>query len=160
MGKSSSPYWSQTPVHACSTSAEPFGKTIGKKGTTAAGMSYSSAQWLAGNSNHPSAPPETPASPTRAPNIAPPSDLSPTAHWLPQSKRGGGRKKKIKFSLLAAQWRQHLPLPTPDSAKLSFHHLIAHMASPRRHTEINAHRSLSQEFINSFKGQGLIFHLL
>lgn len=94
MGKSSSPYWSQTPVHACSTSAEPFGKTIGKKGTTAAGMSYSSAQWLAGNSNHPSAPPETPASPTRAPNIAPPSDLSPTAHWLPQSKRGGGAEKK------------------------------------------------------------------
>lgn len=93
------------------------------------------------------------------PNVVPPADLHPMAHRLSQNKRRGERGK-IMFSLLAARWRQHLPLPTPDSAKLSFHHLIAHTASPRRHTKINAHRSLSQEFINSFKGQGLIFHFL
>lgn len=96
---------------------------------------------------------------TKIPNPVPPGDLHPTAHRLSQNKRRGERGK-IMFSLLAARWRQHLPLPAPDSAKLSFHHLIAHTASPRRHTKINAHRSLSQEFINSFKGQGLIFHFL
>lgn len=40
---------------------------------------------------------QTPESPTRTPNIAPPSDLSPMAHWLPQSKRGGRKKKKSSF---------------------------------------------------------------
>lgn len=93
---------------------------------------------------------------TEIPNTVSLSDLD---LQLPHRK---GREKggKIMFSLLAAQQRQHLFLPAPDSAKLGFHHLIVYTASPRRHTKINAHRSLSQEFINSFKGQGLIFHFL
>lgn len=92
---------------------------------------------------------------TEIPNAASPSDLDPWTHGCHGEK--GGR---IMFSLLAARQRQHLVLRAPDSAKLRFHHLTAYMASPRRHTKINAHRFLSQEFINSFKGQGLIFHFL
>lgn len=93
---------------------------------------------------------------TEIPNTVSLSDLD---LQLPRRKcreKGG----KIMFSLLAAQQRQHLLLPAPDSAKLCLHHLTVHTMSPRRHTEIDAHRSLSQEFINSFKGQGLIFHFL
>lgn len=165
-GKSSSPYWSQAPVHASSTSAVPSGNTTGKKGPQQAqcsifqrGGSQKTATILLLHQRlqHPSPEHQTRHLPvTSAPR--------PISYHRAKGGRWGEERKKKKtknmFSLLAAQWRQHLPLPTPDSAKLSFHHLIAHTMSPRRHTEINVHRSLSQEFINSFKGQGLIFHLL
>lgn len=63
---------------------------------------------------------------------------APQTHRCHREK---GREEggKIMFSLLAAWQRQHLLLSAPDSAKLSFHHLIVYMASPRRHTKINAH---------------------
>lgn len=89
-----------------------------------------------------------------------PNTVSPSDPDLQLPRRKGREKAGKMFSLLAAQQRQHLLLPAPDSAKPGFHHLLVYTASPRRHTKINAHRSLSQEFINSFKGQGLIFHFL
>jgi len=72
---------------------------------------------------------------TKIPDTIPLSDLDPQTHSCHGKKSREEKEEKIIFSLLAAQQRQHLLLPAPDSAKLSFHHLIVYTASPRRHTK-------------------------